>query len=160
MFHSASTITALNAGKHVLCEKPLTGNASDGKKMVDAARKSGKVLQIGLQSRFNPHLWTLRKRIQDGLPGTPYYGRTTPVRRRGIPPASTFIKKDVSGGACLIHIGVHSFDLMLFLIGYPDPVEVFGAAYRKFADRPDVLRQVGVGGIPRIPTLRTSRSVR
>ncbi len=137
-FHAGPSIAALNAGKHVLCEKPIAGTAADGRRMADAAKKSGKVLQIGLQSRFSPHFWTLRKRIEEGLIGTPYYGRTTAVRRRGIPPAVTFIKKEISGGGCLIDIGVHSFDLMLSLIGYPDPVEVFGAAYTKFADDPTI----------------------
>ena len=137
-FHADPTVAALNAGKHVLCEKPIAGNAKDGARMVEAQRKSGKTLQIGLQSRFNPHYWTLARRIQQGLLGEVYYGRTMALRRRGIPGAPTFIKKEISGGGPLIDIGVHSFDLMLFLIGYPDPVEAFGATYQKFAQRPEV----------------------
>ena len=134
-FHAPPTVAALNAGKHVICEKPLAGNAADGAKMVEAQRKSGKTLQIGLQSRFNPHYWTLARRIQQGLLGEIYYGRTMALRRRGIPAAPTFIKKAISGGGPLIDIGVHTFDLMLFLIGYPDPVEAFGSTYQKFAKR-------------------------
>ncbi len=137
-FHADPTIAALKAGKHVICEKPLAGNAKDGARMVKAAEASGLVLQIGLQSRFNPHSWTLRKRIEQGLLGDVYYGRTMALRRRGIPGAPTFVKKAISGGGPLIDIGVHSFDLMLFLIGYPDPVEAFGATYQKFAQDPTI----------------------
>ncbi|MAF12615.1 oxidoreductase [Candidatus Poribacteria bacterium] len=137
-FHAPPTIAALKAGKHVLCEKPLAGNAKDGAGMVKAAKDSGLVLQIGLQSRFNRHIWTLRQRIKQGLLGEVYYGRTMALRRRGIPGAPTFVKKEISGGGPLIDIGVHSFDAMLFLIGYPDPVEAFGATYQKFAQDPTI----------------------
>jgi predicted dehydrogenase len=136
--HAGPTVAALNAGKHVLCEKPLAGNAKDGAKMVAAAKKSGKVLQIGLQSRFNAHWYTLKRRVEQGLLGDIYYGRTMAVRRRGIPASPTFIKKEISGGGCLIDIGVHSFDLLLYVIGYPDPMEAFGATWRKFGDNPDI----------------------
>ncbi|MDA1191814.1 MAG: Gfo/Idh/MocA family oxidoreductase [Candidatus Poribacteria bacterium] len=137
-FHADPTIAALNAGKHVICEKPLAGNAKDGKRMVDAQEKTGLTLQIGLQSRFNPSMWTLRQRIQEGILGDVYYGRTTALRRRGIPGAPTFIKKEIAGGGPLIDIGVHSFDLMLFLIGYPDPVEAFGSTWQKFGKDPEI----------------------
>lgn len=137
-FHAGPTITALNAGKHVLCEKPLAGNAKDGTAMVEAAQKSGKILQIGLQSRFSPHFYTLRQRIAEGLLGEVYYGRTMAVRRRGIPSWGLFISKKASAGGPLIDIGVHSFDLLLSCIGYPDPVEVFGMEWTKFGNRDDV----------------------
>lgn len=137
-FHADPTIAALNAGKHVLCEKPLAGNAKDGARMVAAQEKSGKVLQIGLQSRFNPHWYTLKKRVQEGILGEPYYARTMAVRRRGIPASPTFIKKSIAGGGPLIDIGVHSFDLMLYVLGYPDPVEAFGATWQKFAHDPTI----------------------
>ena len=137
-FHADPTIAALKAGKHVICEKPLAGNAKDGARMVTAAEESGLVLQIGLQARFNRHNWTLRKRIEQGLLGDVYYGRTMALRRRGIPGAPTFVTKAISGGGPLIDIGVHSFDVMLYLVGYPDPVEAFGATYQKFADDPTI----------------------
>ena len=59
-FHAPPSIAALKAGKHVICEKPIAGNAIDGQAMVNAQKASGKVLQIGLQSRFSPQARTLR----------------------------------------------------------------------------------------------------
>ena len=48
-FHAEPTIAALKSGKHVICEKPIAGNAVDGQAMVDAQKSAGKILQIGLQ---------------------------------------------------------------------------------------------------------------
>jgi len=144
-FHADPSIAALKAGKHVICEKPLAGDAKDGARMVAAQQATGNVLQIGLQSRFNPHWYTLKRRIEQGILGDVYYGRTMAVRRRGIPGAITFINKKISGGGPLIDIGVHSFDLMLYVLGYPDPVEAFGATYRKIAGDPTIFT-AGWGG--------------
>jgi len=137
-FHAAPTIAALEAGKHVICEKPLAGNAKDGQAMVDAAKKSGKVLQIGLQSRFGAGNRTLKKLVEDGLFGDIYYGRAEAFRRRGVPAAPTFITKKISGGGPLIDIGVHILDVFLWILGNPKPVKVFGSTATKFGHRDDV----------------------
>jgi len=137
-FHASPTIAALEAGKHVICEKPLAGNAKDGQTMVDAAKKSGKVLQIGLQSRFGAGNRTLRKLVEDGVFGDIYYGRAEAFRRRGVPAAPTFITKKISGGGPLIDIGVHILDVFLWILGNPKPVKVFGSIATKFGHRDDV----------------------
>jgi len=141
-YHAGPTIAALEAGKHVICEKPLSDNAIDGQKMVDAAKKSGKILQIGLQSRFAAGNRTLRKLVEDGIFGDIYYGRAMAMRRRGIPVGS-FIRKDLAGGGCLMDIGVHILDVLLWIIGYPKPVEVFGTVATKFGKRSDVINPWG-----------------
>ena len=64
-FHADPTIAALKAGEHVICEKPLAGNAIDGQAMVNAQKASGKVLQIGLESRFGAGARTLRKLYEE-----------------------------------------------------------------------------------------------
>lgn len=141
-YHAGPTVIALEAGKHVICEKPLSDNAVDGQKMVDAAKKSGKILQIGLQSRFGAGSRTLRKLVEDGLFGDIYYARAMAMRRRGIP-VGTFIKKDLAGGGCLMDIGVHVLDVLLWVIGYPKPVEVFGTVATKFGNRSGVINAWG-----------------
>ncbi|MDE0184156.1 MAG: Gfo/Idh/MocA family oxidoreductase [Candidatus Poribacteria bacterium] len=141
-FHAAPTIAALNAGKHVICEKPLAGNAEDGQAMVNAARASGKILQIGLQSRFGKGARTLRKLWEEGLFGHVYYARAVTMRRRGMGLSPTFMVKSISGGGPLIDIGVHELDVLLWMIGCPKPVEVFGSVAQRFGHRHDIVNPV------------------
>ena len=142
-FHAGPTIAALKAGKHVICEKPIAGNAIDGQAMVDAQKESGKVLQIGLQSRFGAGARTLRKLYEEGFFGDIYYARAVTIRRRGMGMTPTFIQKSISGGGPLIDIGVHERDVLLWMIGYPQPIEAFGFTARKFGHRNDVVHPWG-----------------
>ena len=142
-FHALPTIAALKAGLHVLCEKPIAGNAIDGQAMVDAQKASGKVLQIGLQSRFSAESRTLRKLYDDGFFGDIYYARAMAMRRRGVPASPSFVTKSISGGGPLIDIGVHILDVLLWMIGAPKPIEAFGSIAQKFGHRPDVINPWG-----------------
>ena len=96
--HHQMTIDALKAGKNVLCEKPIAMNAVEGKEMVDTARKSGKFLQVGYNSRFAPSSQALKKFIQNGEIGEIYYARAQSLRQRGIPGWGVFIDKSKQGG--------------------------------------------------------------
>lgn len=138
-FHREPTIAALTVAKHVICEKPIAGNAVDAQSMVDAQKTSGKILQIGLQSRFGTETRTLRRLYEDGLFGHIYYARAVTVRRRGMGITSTFMQKSIAGGGPLIDIGVHELDALLWMIGYPQPIEAFGYATRKFGHRWDIV---------------------
>lgn len=137
-YHAGPTVAALEAGKHVLCEKPIAGKGKDGQAMVDAAKKSGKILQIGLHQRFQPQSQFLKKVIENGDLGQIYYGRAVAMRRRGIPSWGTFVQMKMSGGGPLVDIGVHELDLVVWLMGCPKPLGAAGHAYRKFGDRKDV----------------------
>jgi len=137
-FHAGPTVAALEAGKHVLCEKPIAGSGKDGQAMVDAAKKSKKILQIGLNRRFNTSSQVLKKFIESGELGDIYYARTVAMRRRGIPSWGAFVRKEVSTGGPLVDIGVHELDLMVWLMGCPKPIGAAGHAYTKFGKRKDV----------------------
>lgn len=137
-FHAGPTVAALEAGKHVLCEKPIAGDAKDGQKMVDAAKKSKKILQIGLHQRFQSSSRLLKKYIEEGELGQIYYARVVAMRRRGIPSWGTFVQKKMSTGGPLVDIGVHQLDLMVWLMGCPKPIGVAGHAYTMLGDRKDV----------------------
>ena len=147
-FHAPPTIAALEAGKHVICEKPIAGNAIDGQAMVDAQKASGKVLQIGLQSRFGAEAQTLRKLYEDGFFGDIYYARAMAMRRRGVPASPSFITKSIAGGGPLIDIGVHILDVLLWMIGAPKPIEAFGSVAQKFGHQADVINPIGGHGSP------------
>jgi predicted dehydrogenase len=141
--HKQPTIDALNAGKHVLVEKPLAMNAQEGREMVEAARKTGKKLQVGFMNRFTSQTQALKRFIDAGDMGDIYYARAQALRRRGIPGWGVFTQKDKQGGGPLIDIGVHILDLTLYLMGHPKPTHVSGIAYTKFGTRGDVLGLMG-----------------
>ncbi len=141
--HMEPAILALQAGKHVLCEKPIAMNAGEARKMVDAARKSGKKLQVGYNTRFAPSSQVLKRYVDAGELGDIYYARAQALRRRGIPGWGVFIDKSKQGGGPLIDIGVHILDLTLWLMGHPKPVAASGVTYAKFGKRSDVVGFMG-----------------
>ncbi len=142
--HREATIAALEAGKHVHCEKPLARNAREAREMVQAARRTGKLLHVSLQWRFSGVAQFLHKYVvEEGNLGEIYYARAHALRRRGIPGWGVFIDKEKQGGGPLIDIGVHILDTTLWLMGYPKPVSAFGATYTKFGNRPDVVGLMG-----------------
>jgi predicted dehydrogenase len=137
-YHAGPTVAALEAGKHVLCEKPIAGDAKDGQKMVDASKKAKKILQIGLHQRFQNSSRLIKEYIENGELGKIYYLRAVAMRRRGIPSWGAFVRKDMSTGGPLVDIGVHQLDLMVWLAGCPKPVAAAGHAYTMLGNRKDV----------------------
>ncbi len=133
--HFPASLGALEAGKHVFCEKPPTLNAAEMKVLRDEAAKRGLIYYFGRQFRFAPALRTAQDVISQGKLGTIYRARATWVRSRGIPPGvgSWFTDKKRSGGGALIDIGVHALDTAWFLMGTPRPVSVSAKVYRNFA---------------------------
>jgi predicted dehydrogenase len=134
-FHSEIAIAALKTGKHVFCEKPDAVNPEEAMKMADTAKKSGKVLMVMRNNRFNAASQFLKKYVDAGHMGEIYTGRCGWVRRRGIPGrGGWFTSKEMSGGGPLIDLGVHMIDVAMWLMGNPKPVAVVGATYNKFAN--------------------------
>ena len=131
--HHEVTIAALEAGKHVLCEKPMAISADLASDMVAAADKSGKLFAIGLVCRYAYSSQLARTMIASGDLGEVYYARALKVRRKGIPGWGTwFTQKSVSGGGPVIDIGVHSLDLAWYAMGCPQPVSVTGITNAAF----------------------------
>ena len=95
--HSFITVDALEAGKHVMCEKPMAINSAEAKKMLDAAHRTGKKLTIGYQSRFRPDSMYLKKMIEAGDLGEIYYANATAIRRRAVPTWGVFLDEDKPG---------------------------------------------------------------
>lgn len=137
-FHEAATTAALEAGCHVLCEKPPAMTVEEAEKMANAAQESGKILTYGFHYRHTPEVETLKRFIDGGELGEVYAARVTAVRRRGIPGWGVFTNKELQGGGPLIDIGVHMLDSALFLMGYPEPETVLGVTYRKLGNRSGV----------------------
>ncbi len=136
VFHKPLTIAGLKAGCHVFCEKPMAMNAREGRAMVDAARRAGRRLMIHFSYRFSAPSQALRVAVDRGLLGEVYFGRTVWHRQRGMPKfGGWFGQKALAGGGPLIDLGVHRLDLALWLMGYPEPDWVLGAAYDPIAGR-------------------------
>jgi predicted dehydrogenase len=133
-FHAPLTIAALEAGNHVLCEKPMAMNADEARAMLAAAEEAGKRLMIDFSYRFTEQSQALKDRVDAGELGDVYFARTVWHRRRGLPKfGGWFGQKGLSGGGPLIDLGVHRLDLALWLMGYPKPVWVMGSTYSPIA---------------------------
>jgi predicted dehydrogenase len=129
-FHAPLTIAALNAGCHVLCEKPMALNADEARQMLAAAQQVGKRIMINFSYRFTEQSWALKRQVESGVLGEVYFARTVWHRRRGLPGfGGWFGQKSLSGGGPLIDLGVHRLDLALWLMGYPRPAWVLGSTY-------------------------------
>lgn len=135
--HASCSIAALQAGKHVLCEKPMTVNRTDAIKMKEAAEKSGKLLMIGFVRRFGNDCDILRDFAGKDYFGDFYYTKATYLRRNGNP-GGWFADKSRSGGGPLIDLGVHVIDFVRFVMGNPRPVSVYGVTYQKLFDRKNI----------------------
>lgn len=142
-FHRALTVAALEAGAHVLCEKPMAMCAEEARDMLATARRLDRRLMINFSYRFTDQSMALKEQVNSGILGEIYYGRTIWHRRRGLPQlGSWFGQKAMSGGGPLIDLGVHRLDLALWLMEYPQPVWVMGSAYNAMAG--DMARAAGV----------------
>lgn len=123
--HAECAIYALEHGVNVLLEKPMCVTLDEAVAIRRAEKKSGKVLTIGFQPRFDPNMQQIKKIVESGALGEIYYIQTGGGRRRGIP-NSTFIEKKTAGIGALGDIGCYSLDMVLNAIGYPKPLTVTG----------------------------------
>ncbi|MBQ6931325.1 MAG: Gfo/Idh/MocA family oxidoreductase [Clostridia bacterium] len=135
--HAECTIAALNAGKHVICEKPMAMNAEEAKQMLEAAKRNNKLLMIGFVRRHGNDCEVIRENVDAGTFGELYYAKATYLRRNGNP-GGWFGDKSRSGGGPLIDLGVHVIDLVRFIFGNPKPVSVYGVTFQKLFNRPNV----------------------
>jgi predicted dehydrogenase len=133
--HAPITIDALDAGKHVMCEKPMAKTAEDARRMREAAERTGKKLTIGYQSRHRPDSQYLYAACRRGDLGEIYYARAHAIRRRAVPTWGVFLDEEKQGGGPLIDIGTHALDLTLWLMDDYAVKSVVGNTYRKLAQR-------------------------
>ncbi len=135
--HSFITVDALEAGKHVMCEKPMAINSAEAQKMLDAAKRTGKKLSIGYQNRFRDDSLYLKKEAEDGTFGDIYFAKATAIRRRAVPTWGVFLNEYEQGGGPLIDIGTHALDLTLWMMNNYKPKYCVGTAYHKLNNDTD-----------------------
>ncbi len=132
--HYEVTMAALKAGKHVMCEKPVTVNYELSCEMADEAEKQGKILNIGVCNRFNKSVEMLEELNRQGRFGNLYHIYCSFRCFRSIPGlGGAFTTKAQSGGGVLIDWGVHFFDLILYILGNAKLKNVTCDAYNEMA---------------------------
>ncbi len=148
MYHTELVIAALNAGKHVICEKPLAPTPNDIRRMMAARDQSGKTLMTAQHFRFSGMSKALKAEIDAGALGDVYHARSWMLRRGWLPVRPGFIYKKNSGGGPCIDIGVHILDLTLWFMGNPKPVTVSGVAKRALSKHKGAFSQWGFAEVP------------
>ncbi|TWT41406.1 Gfo/Idh/MocA family protein [Botrimarina hoheduenensis] len=132
-FHKPLAIDAMRAGKDVLLEKPMALTAVECDELMSVAEDTGRLLQVGYVHRFTAVGSGAKRVVDAGELGNVYHAKAHLFIRRGIPGlGGWFTTKAMSGGGCLIDLGVHLLDLSLFLLGQPTAVAVSGKTYSKF----------------------------
>jgi predicted dehydrogenase len=132
--HFPGALKALQAGKHVLCEKPPTLNAEQMRQLHGEAEQRGLIYFFGRQMRFSGAVQAARKAIAERRLGEIYFAKTRWVRSRGTPGGidGWFTDRSRSGGGVVIDLGVHAIDAAWFLMGNPKPRTVSAQTYQKF----------------------------
>ena len=149
--HAPIATMALQAGKHVLLEKPLALSLADAQPLAAAARQSATHFMLGMNQRFTPAVQRARQLVDQGRIGRPYHCKAYWRRRAGIPGlGSWFTRKELSGGGGLLDIGVHMLDDALYELDNFKVHSVSGATYAEFGPRG--LGEGGWGGSERAGT--------
>jgi len=137
-YHLEVVTAALQAGAHVLCEKPLATSAAEAEEMFAMAARAGRHLMAEQNLRFRPVNQAIKSRIDAGEFGRMYHADAVYVRRLGIPTWGSFTQRRFSAGGAMLDIGVHVIDCALWFMGSPRAVEVTAQVDSFFGKRPEV----------------------
>jgi predicted dehydrogenase len=134
--HMPVTVAALEAGKHVYCEKPMAGAYCDAEVMLQAARQLDRKLSIQINSLFAKETKAAKTLIDEGALGKPYHARSAGFRRRGRPyvdgyGSATFVQKSIAAGGAMYDMGVYHIARVLYLLGNPEVVRISGKLYQE-----------------------------
>ncbi len=130
--HAPIAICALENGKHILCEEPLSNSSSEAEKVLETSQKNPDLkAMVAMKFRFNRDAIYIRKMIENGEMGEIHYGSASYLKPLDVTQGknSWRIQKGLSGGGTLIDNGLHVFDLIWWVMGCPKPVEAFGNTY-------------------------------
>jgi predicted dehydrogenase len=124
--HAPQAIAFLEAGKHVLVEKPIATSSAEAERMIAASAGGGAALMVAHCWRFHPDVVDLRARVAGGVLGDVVKTRGYGVHT-GWGPSGWFTQPELAGGGALIDMGVHAVDTARYLLGNPAPVRVCAA---------------------------------
>ena len=135
LMHSIIAIDALEAGKHVLCEKPAARTYEEALAMQEAQKRTGKILNIGVVNRFNTNVNKLKEMIDNGDFGEVYHVYVSFRDQRSIPGmGGAFTTKAIAGGGVLIDWGVHFLDIVMYCCSDPKVKTVSAETFCKLGN--------------------------
>jgi predicted dehydrogenase len=140
-FHAEIAVAALEAGVNVLCEKPMALTSNECEKMLEASKRTNKVLAIAYHYRFMKNSQAAKQLMQEV--GIPLVTRVQALRRRKVPGWGVFTNKSLQGGGSLIDYGCHLLDLAIWLMGSPKHISVHGSSYNVLSKTPNSVNQWG-----------------
>lgn len=156
--HAALTVAALEAGKNVYCEKPMSWAYAEAKSMYDAAKRSGRMLHVQLSTIYAPEARAAKRLLDDGRLGKVYYAKSSTYRRRGRPwvdgyGMKEFVSRTTAGAGATVDTGVYHIGRMMWLLDNPDLISVSGSTYQQvdnmYADRRESgkfdVEEIGMG---------------
>jgi predicted dehydrogenase len=118
--HAEQTIAAAEAGKHVLCEKPMALNVADCDRMIAACTANGVKLGIAYYRHFYPVIQRVKELLAEGVIGTPVLAQVNAFERFNPAPGEPrywFVKKEMAGGGPMMDFGCHRLEVLMNLLG-------------------------------------------
>lgn len=139
--HHPIAVAALNAGKHVFCEKPLALSGKQAEEMAQAAKRNNRILEVAFNYRRRNDVATVQRMVAEGQLGRVYHSRVSWKRRKGIPGINSwFTSKALAGGGVTIDLGPHLIDSLLYMLGEPKVITVSAVVHGE-------LGRAGYGGM-------------
>ncbi len=133
--HAPVTIQMLEAGKHVLCEKPMATTVVEAERMLEASQRTGRKLMIAHMWRFDREILWLRDLVTSGQLGKIFKAKSHAIwLYEGPKPESWFVQKKFAGGGALADMGIHSIDTLRYVLGGARPTKVWAVAGTHFED--------------------------
>ena len=112
--HKDLAIEAMKAGKHVICEKPVTMNSQELEEIMAAAEKYGRIFTIDHNRRTNPDFVMMKEKVESGIIGDVYIIESRVEGSRGMPTGWRTIKE--LGGGMMLDWGVHLIDQIMYMV--------------------------------------------
>jgi len=145
-FHEPIAVDALEAGRHVLVEKPLAHSLESAERIAAAAARADTICMVGFHNRHAASMAMFDAQHERGRFGTLTHVEAEYVRRRGVPgPGSWFTDPDLAGGGALLDIGVHALDLALYALDFPEITDVSGVTRTTFGGADEYADPDGFG---------------
>ena len=124
--HNTQAIAALEAGKHVLIEKPLSIRAEDAEEVLKVAERTGKTLMVAMNNRYRPDIQALKPFASGGELGNLFLVRGAWLNKKVRVVRPTWRhRKETAGGGAMMDLGVQTLDLAMWFLDFPKATSVF-----------------------------------
>lgn len=117
--HKQIALDCVNAGKHILVEKPLARTLEEAREITEAAKSRDVLAMVGMNMRYRPDIMLLKSIVGAGELGKPFYVKCSWFKSQSSS-AKWFTKKDESGGGVIFDLGIVLLDLALWFLEFPE----------------------------------------